>query len=46
MQQGELTNIDQLPDQPYYFAVISALITGAIFYVAANRSNIEVERRP
>ena len=46
MQQGELTDIDQLPDQPYYFAVISALITGAIFYVAANRSNIEVERRP
>ncbi len=46
MQQGELTDIDQLPDQPIYFAIISAIITTSLFYIAANRPTGEVESRP
>jgi len=45
MQNGELTDIDKLPDQPIYYAVISTLITVALFYAATNRSISEVEPR-
>jgi len=46
MQNGELTDIDSLPDQPIYYAIISALLTISLFYFATNQSVREVESRP